>query len=82
MRNGEERTLAAFFSAFLLWVAEVVGTRTATWIYAGTTRDDWVSFAKMGSWYLLLYVAFVTVTIVSRGALYRRRADLPGAHAD
>ena len=70
--------LAAFFAAFFLWVAEVVGTRTATWIYAGTTRDDWVSFAKMGSWYLLLYVAFVTVTVVSRGALYRRREDLPG----
>jgi len=63
--------LAAFLAPFFLWVAEVIGTRTATWIYAGTTRDDWVSFAKLGSWYLLLYVAFATVTLVSREALRR-----------
>jgi len=25
-----------------------------------------VSFAKRGSWYLLLYVSFVTVTLVSQ----------------
>ena len=64
--------VSAFLAAFFLWVAEVVGTRTATWIYAGTTRDDWVSFAKLGSWYLLLYVAFTTVTLVSRDALRQR----------
>lgn len=28
-----------------------------------------VSLAKLGSWYLLLYVAFVTVTLVTRKAL-------------
>jgi uncharacterized membrane protein YoaT (DUF817 family) len=28
-----------------------------------------VTFAKLGSWYLLLYVALVTVTVVSRSAL-------------
>ena len=28
-----------------------------------------VSFAKLGSWYLLLYVSFVTVTVVMRDAL-------------
>ncbi|HMS95673.1 MAG TPA: DUF817 domain-containing protein, partial [Tabrizicola sp.] len=31
-----------------------------------------VSLAKGGSWYLLLYVAFVTVTLVSRRALSRQ----------
>jgi hypothetical protein len=35
-----------------------------------------VSPAKLGSWYLLLYVAFVTVTLVSRRTLHRR--TLPG----
>jgi uncharacterized membrane protein YoaT (DUF817 family) len=61
--------LAAFLSALALWVAENVGTATGTWLYAGQDTADWVSFAKVGSWYLLLFVAFATVTVVARGAL-------------
>ncbi len=61
--------LAAFLSSLFLWVAENVGTLTGTWIYAGTRSLSWVSFSKMGSWYLLLYVSFVTVTLVFRDAL-------------
>jgi uncharacterized membrane protein YoaT (DUF817 family) len=67
--------LAAFLSACALWLAEVAGTLTRTWVYAGAP-GGMVSLAKLGSWYLLLYVAFVTVTLVSRRALYRRA--LPG----
>jgi uncharacterized membrane protein YoaT (DUF817 family) len=63
--------LAAFLSSLALWVAENVGTATGTWLYSGQSPEHWVSFAKLGSWYLLLYVAFVTVTLVSRRALYR-----------
>ncbi len=62
--------LAAFFSSLALWVAENVGTNTGTWVYAGQGSGfEWVSLSKMGSWYLLLYVSFVTVTLVSREAL-------------
>jgi uncharacterized membrane protein YoaT (DUF817 family) len=61
--------LAAFLSALALWVAENIGTATGTWIYSGQLRGEMVSLAKLGSWYLLLYVAFVTVTLVSRRAL-------------
>lgn len=61
--------LAAFLTSFFLWVAENVGTGTGTWIYAGTDGLSLVSFAKLGSWYLLLYVSFVTVTLVMRDAL-------------
>ena len=62
--------LAALMCGLVLWVAEFIGTTvTATWLYAGQNRWETVSFAKMGSWYLLLYVAFVTVTLVSRSAL-------------
>ncbi|THD73047.1 DUF817 domain-containing protein [Thalassobius vesicularis] len=63
--------LAAFFSSFFLWLAENIGTMTGTWLYAGQNPFDQVSFAKMGSWYLLLYVSFVTVTLVFRSALHR-----------
>ena len=61
--------VAAFLSALALWVAENVGTATGTWIYSGQIRGEMVSLAKLGSWYLLLYVAFVTVTLVGRSAL-------------
>jgi uncharacterized membrane protein YoaT (DUF817 family) len=61
--------VAALLSSVALWVAENVGTATGTWLYTGQVRGEWVSFAKLGSWYLLLYVAFVTVTLVSRRAL-------------
>ncbi|MDA7426419.1 DUF817 domain-containing protein [Thalassococcus lentus] len=61
--------LAAFLTSIFLWIAENVGTNTGTWLYAGQSEFDMVSFAKMGSWYLLLYVSFVTVTLVLRDAL-------------
>ncbi len=62
--------LAAFLSSLAMWVAENVGTATGTWLYSGQRPEHWVSFAKLGSWYLLLYVAFVTVTVITRRALY------------
>ena len=61
--------LAGVMSALALWVAENIGTATGTWLYSGQNPAHWVSFAKLGSWYLLLYVAFVTVSLVSRDAL-------------
>ena len=61
--------LAALLSSFFLWIAENVGTYTKTWIYAGQSAHQMVSFAKLGSWYLLLYVSFVSVTLVMRGAI-------------
>jgi uncharacterized membrane protein YoaT (DUF817 family) len=62
--------VAAGLAALALWVAENIGTATGTWLYAGQAPGSLVSFAKLGSWYLLLYVAFVTVTIVVRSPLY------------
>jgi uncharacterized membrane protein YoaT (DUF817 family) len=62
--------LAAFLAALALWVAENVGTMTGTWLYSGQSFGQMVSFGKLGSWYLLLYVAFVTVTLVTRRALH------------
>lgn len=62
--------LAALLSSFFLWLAENVGTNTGTWVYAGQSSEfHWVSFAKLGSWYLLLYVSFATVTLIYREAL-------------
>ncbi|MBC2834128.1 DUF817 domain-containing protein [Paragemmobacter straminiformis] len=61
--------LAAALSSLALWVAENIGTATGTWLYSGQIAGQAVSFSKLGAWYLLLYVSFVTVTLVSRAAL-------------
>lgn len=61
--------MAAALSSFALWIAENIGTATGTWLYSGQSPKHLVSFAKVGSWYLLLYVAFVTVTLVSRRSI-------------
>ena len=62
-------------------LAENVGTATGTWIYSGQVGGQLVSFAKIGSWYLLLYVAFVTVTLVTRRALSDQPLDLTETRA-
>jgi uncharacterized membrane protein YoaT (DUF817 family) len=61
--------VAGLLSAVALFVAENIGTLTGTWLYAGHKAAHQVSYGKFGSWYLLLYVAFVTVTYVARDAL-------------
>lgn len=58
--------VAAGLTAFFLWVAENVGTLTGTWIYPKQTGWQLVSFGKFGSWFLLLVVSFVLVTLVER----------------
>jgi uncharacterized membrane protein YoaT (DUF817 family) len=67
--------LAAILAAIALWAAENVGTATGTWIYSGQLPGQVVSLSKLGSWYLLLYVAFVTVTLVTRRALSDQAFD-------
>lgn len=63
--------LAAFLASLFLWLAENIGTATGTWLYSGQAPAQLVSWGKLGSWYLLLWVSFVTVSVVSRSALSR-----------
>ncbi|WP_332362585.1 MULTISPECIES: DUF817 domain-containing protein [Asaia] len=58
--------LAAFFSSIALWIAENIGTFTGTWLYAHRHFTWVVHPQKLVSWYLLLYVAFITVTLLLR----------------
>lgn len=53
--------------ALFIWIAENVGTFTAAWIYP-SQKDGWslVPIGKMGSWYLLMMLSFVLVTLVHR----------------
>lgn len=72
--------LAALGIAFALWIAENIGTFSGTWIYHAQEAFELVPLAKMGSWYLLFFVSFTTVTLVMRQALRRgpfRPGDTP-----
>jgi uncharacterized membrane protein YoaT (DUF817 family) len=53
--------------ALFIWFAENLGTFAAAWVYPDQ-RDGWrlVSIAKMGSWYLLMLLSFVLVTLVHK----------------
>lgn len=48
-----------------IWVAENLGTFAAAWVYPAQ-QDGWrpVGLAKLGSWYLLMMLSFVLVTLV------------------
>ncbi|SDE28061.1 Uncharacterized membrane protein YoaT, DUF817 family [Paracoccus isoporae] len=71
--------LSAFLASLFLWIAENIGTRSGTWLYAGQNEAQMVSLGKIGSWYLLLYVSFVTVTIAAPGAIIGARRPDPVA---
>jgi len=67
--------LAAALSAFFLYVAENIGTLSGTWLYSGAGKFAFTDPAKMGSWYLLLFVSFAQVSIICRDALVPKRGD-------
>lgn len=55
--------------ALFIWFAENIGTWSRAWLYPGQ-ENDWtpVSLGKLGSWYLLMVISFVLVSIVHRPA--------------
>ncbi|MCG5247230.1 DUF817 domain-containing protein [Methylorubrum extorquens] len=72
--------------AGFIWLAENIGTASRVWLYPNQAAG-WspVSAAKLGSWFLLMIVSYVLVTLVSRPepcseAAPARPAD-PGAEA-
>jgi uncharacterized membrane protein YoaT (DUF817 family) len=58
-----------------IWIAENLGTLTATWLYPHQT-SGWaaVKFAKFGSWFLLLIVSYTLVAAVNRSGADRTSA--------
>lgn len=59
--------LGALLVALFIWFAENLGTFASAWIYP-SQRHGWapVSFGKLGSWYLLIMLSFVLVSLVHR----------------
>lgn len=72
--------LAAFVGvAFVIWLAENVGTASGTWLYPSQLHG-WhpVPISKMGSWFLLMMISVALVTWVSPP----QPPDLPQSAAD
>jgi uncharacterized membrane protein YoaT (DUF817 family) len=57
--------LSAVLVAFVIWLAENLGTFTKAWIYP-SQAFGWqpVDFEKMGSWLLLLVISFIMVDLL------------------
>ena len=55
--------------ALFIWFAENLSTFARAWVYPDQ-RDGWtlVSPAKLGAWYLLMYISFVLVAAVHRAS--------------
>jgi len=59
--------MGALLVSLFIWFAENLGTFAAAWVYP-SQREGWhmVSLEKMGSWYLLMLLSFVLVTLVHK----------------
>lgn len=59
--------LGFFLVSLFIWIAENIATFTQIWLYPGQ-ENGWqmVSLQKLGSWYLLMIVSWVLVTLVHR----------------
>lgn len=59
--------LGLFLVALFIWVAENIGTLTATWLYPHqATAWSVVRLGKLGSWFLLLVISYTLVAAVNR----------------
>ena len=59
--------LGLFLVAVFIWIAENFGTLTRTWIYP-SQMNGWamVPLGKLGSWFLLMTISYVTVAWVNK----------------
>jgi uncharacterized membrane protein YoaT (DUF817 family) len=71
--------------ALFIWAAENIGTFTTVWLYPHQA-DGWelVRFGKYGSWFLLMIISFILVSIVNPPRSPASEADaefIPGLAA-
>ena len=64
--------------SFFIWIAENLGTFAAAWTYPDQ-QNGWsvVSYAKKGSWFLLMIISFVLVTLVNKIEPMRKDKSKP-----
>ena len=65
--------LGWFLVSLFIWLAENIGTYTHIWIYPNQAIEwQMVSASKLISWFLLMLLSFVLVSLINRVQLYRR----------
>ncbi len=58
--------LGWFLVALFIWLAENIATYTNIWIYPNQSEQwEMVSLAKLSSWYLLMLLSFVLVSLIN-----------------
>jgi uncharacterized membrane protein YoaT (DUF817 family) len=59
--------LGLLLVTLFIWFAENIGTFSAAWLYPGQ-RSGWelVSFAKFGSWFLLMIISYTLVALIHK----------------
>ena len=64
-RHSMPMLLAFLLVALFIWIGENIGTWSRAWIYPNQAHG-WsiVSWSKLGSWYLLMLISVVLVTLV------------------
>jgi len=73
--------LGWFLVAIFIWIAENIGTYSKIWIFPNQSMEwQMVSIAKLSSWYLLMMLSFVLITLVNDMRLRQtnRRHDPTG----
>ena len=66
-RRSMPLLLGYFLVALFIWFAENLGTLGRAWVYPGQAAGwEMVSLAKLGSWFLLMIISVVLVSIVHR----------------
>jgi uncharacterized membrane protein YoaT (DUF817 family) len=74
--------LGFFLVSLFIWLAENIGSFSAVWLYPHQMRT-WspVTWGKLGSWFLLMIISFVLVSLVNRprGLSARQRARIDDA---
>jgi uncharacterized membrane protein YoaT (DUF817 family) len=75
--------LGFFLVALFIWFAENIGTFAQAWAYPNQ-MNGWhlVTPAKLGSWYLLMIISFVLVSLVApvRKPEFNREGTGPARH--
>jgi uncharacterized membrane protein YoaT (DUF817 family) len=67
-------TLVSLF----IWLSENIGTFTLVWLYPSQSQG-WamVSFAKLGSWFLLLIISYTLVSLINRPQVMEMNGEAP-----
>ena len=52
--------------ALFIWIAENIATYANIWIYPNQAAEwDMVPLAKLSSWYMLMLLSFVLITVIN-----------------